>query len=271
MSLISQALIIATANVLRGKTWAGDLVFRQPIDPISEVLRTEGETQRPVIAVYVDSAKFTGDGRQTQGSQSAIELKIFVYVAPGRLFLPEETHFVLDSNSAGLTLDVMVRQVDAAFHADQGYDLTVVDWLSVWKKLAWKVGDRNVRYVLIEVENGIKIPTVEITYSLSAIPDPNFVGPMTAAWEMFDERLRADGGEGVQMADLFKGMIDPGASIPDYIAFMRNFGLTPEGLAGTGIGPAVPGAVLQPNGTIPELERIDHEGSAAIVTPEDGA
>ena len=260
MSLVSQALVSLTRYVLLGNTWAADRVLEQPVEPIDDLLRGADGAQKPVLAVYVESAKMEVVGRETQGRKGMLDLKVFVYIAPGTTELPEGTAFTLDGRQAGLTLNVVGRQVDAALHF--GSDA----WISVWRKFVVSVDEREVRYMLVEVENGVKIPTMEICYRCSTIPDPEFGTPVYGAWLALDTALRTAGGEKAVLADLFKAMIENPAGMPDYQDLQVNFGLTDAALAATGLGP-VPGATDDDEETV-ELEDITNDGDA-IITPED--
>lgn len=250
MSLVSQALVTLTHYVLAGATWADDRIAEQPIDPISDLLRSAASAQKPVIAVYTESMKMQVSGRQTQGEAGDAELKIFVYVAPGKTELPTGTAFSLDGRTAGLTLNVVGRQIDAALHGAND------DWISVWRKFVTKISERETRYVLVEVENAVKIPAMEICYRCDTIPDPDFGKPLYGAWLMLDAALRTAGGEKAILADLFKDMIENPTGLPSYELLQRNFELTEAGLVATGLGPVHPLAVDDDTGEPSELEEV---------------
>lgn len=260
MSLVAQALVALTHYLLDGRTWAGARVQEQPVEPIDDLLRGAEGAQKPVIAVYVESAKMDVVGRETQGQKGMLDLKVFVYVAPGITELPEGAVFTLDGRQAGLTLNVVGRQIDAALHSGSA------TWLPVWRKFVTSVEEREVRFMLVEVENGVKIPTMEITYRCCTIPDPDFGTPIYGAWLAFDTALRAAGGDKIILADLLKGMIEEPGGLPDYQDLQMNFGLTDAGLAATGLAP-VPGAVGDDDEPV-DLEEIELDGGVTIV-PED--
>ncbi len=262
MSLVNQAVVMATYYCLKNRTWAADKVFRQPVDPIEQVLRAAEEDQKPVIGVFMEQSRFKHDGRQTQGSKNEAELKIFVYVAPGKVDLPDEVAFVLDTNTAGLTLDIMIRQVDACFHVGDEA------WMQIWRKFVPVVKDRQIRYMLIELEEGVKVPTAEICYYLDTVPDPDFVGTMGVAWEMFDTKLRTMGQEAITYADIFKNAIIDPSTVPDYAALIANFGLTREAAAATGLYPYDINSV-DAEGNTPELTEVDADGQIVIVPEEE--
>jgi len=260
MSLVAQALVALTHYVLDGQTWAGDQIMEQPVEPIGDLLRGAGDAQKPVLAVYVESAKMQIQGRETQGEKGMLDLKVFAYIAPGRVKLPDGIGFELDGSQAGLTLNVIGRQIDAALH------LGAAAWLPVWRKFVFSIEEREVRYMLVEVESAVKIPTMEISYRCATIPDPDFGTPLYGSWLALDSALRDAGGDKVKLADLFKGMIESPAGLPAYQDLQANFGLTDAGLAATGLGP-VPGAVTE-DGDPVELEQITND-SDVIIVPED--
>lgn len=260
MSLVSQALVAITHYVLDGQTWAGDKIMEQPVDPIGDLLLNAGTRQKPVIAVYVETARHDVEGRETQGMKGELDLKIFAYISPGITELPEGVGFTLDGRTAGLTLNVIGRQIDGALHSGNP------SWISVWRRFVIKVDERSVRYMLVEVENGARVPTMEVTYRCCTIPDPDFGTPIYGAWLDLDTALRAASAEKTKLADLFKGMIENPADLPDYQDMQANFGLTDAGLAATGLAP-VPGATDDEEETV-QLEEIGFDQDVTIV-PED--
>lgn len=260
MSLVAQALVALTHYVLHDRTWAGDRIMEQPVDPIGDLLEQASGGMKPVLAVYVESSKIDVDGRETQGKKGELELKVFVYISPGMTELPEGAAFTLDGRKAGLTLNVVGRQVDAALHFGNP------GWIAVWNRFVISVDERMVRYMLVEIENGARVPTMEITYRCCTIPDPDFGTPIYGAWLAFDTALRTAGGDKTLLADLIKGMIENPTGLPDYQDLQMNFGLTDAGLAATGLAP-VPGAVDDDEFPV-ELEEINLDQSVVIV-PED--
>lgn len=264
MSLVTQALLIAAQNVLVGSTWAQENVLKQPVDPISEVLRVTEGNSVPVIAVYVETADFEIEGRRTQGKSAKIDLKVFVYISPGVVKLPDDAgyEFTLDGTVAGLTLDMMGRQVDAALHTSKS------PWIEILRKMVPKFTQRMEQFALIELEHGVRIPCLEILYKLESIPDPEFGVPITgmAAWSMFDAQLRLEGPEQTKLADLFKEMIEKPDGLQPYQVVINNFGLTAGDFASTGLSP-VPGSVDPDTGAIPVLEEITVEVTGTGTDP----
>ncbi|KQW30754.1 hypothetical protein ASE36_00165 [Rhizobium sp. Root274] len=255
MSLVAQALCITAQNLIKGQTWAGNDVLLQPVYPLEAVMR-EGRDAAPVIAVFAEHTKFDVEGRATQGREARVELKFFVYNAPGtqRIIIDgaEAIEISLDTETAGLTLNAVARQIDAALHF--GPDL----WLECWNKMVLSIDDREIRYVLIEIEDGVKIPAAEIGYTLKAIPDPDFGGALTVAWQKFDAALKATA-EGALVARLFETLITDPMGLPDWQLVKRNFGLTSGAIGTIGLGPYQ--GVTLPDGEVPPFN--DH-----TVTPD---
>lgn len=258
MSLIAQALCVVAQNIVKGRTWAGDDVLLQPVYPIEEVLK-EGRDPAPVIAVYAEHAKYDVEGRASQGRKTRVEMKFIVYNAPGvnRITVRPDSNSTdevedalivdVDTEKAGLTLNVVARQIDAALHSD------VALWADCWRKMVVTIEDREVRYILIEIENGVKIPAAEIGYTLSTIPDPDFGAAPTAAWTLFDTALKSTA-EGTVLAEIFSLLITKPAGLPGWKQFRDNFGLTSAGMASTGLGPYA--GVTLTDGEIPPFN--DH-------------
>lgn len=233
MSLLNQALVYITHYALEGRTWADTNIKDQPIDPIGDLLQGAGDRQKPVLAVYVESARSPVSDRATQGQKTTVNLKVFVYISPKKMDLPEDVEFELDGTTAGLSLNLVGRQVDAALHHGNS------DWIAVWRKFILSIAERRVQYILVEIEDNVRIPAMEITYECEAIPDPEFGVAIEnlKAWSLLDAALRADGGQKVALADLFKAMIEAPEGLAGWENLMQNFGLTVPGLDATGLGP----------------------------------
>lgn len=233
MSLLNQALVYITHYTLEGRTWADTNIKDQPIDPIGDLLQGADDRQKPVLAVYVESARAQVHDRATQGQKTTVNLKVFVYISPKKMDLPEDVEFELDGTTAGLSLNLLGRQVDAALH--YGND----EWIRVWRKFILNITERRVQYILVEIEDNVRIPAMEITYECEAIPDPEYGVQIEnlKAWSMLDTALRADGGDKLVLADLFKSMIESPADLARWEQLGINFGLTEAGLDATGLGP----------------------------------
>lgn len=261
MSLVTQALVIVAAFVLENRTWAGEQIQRQPISPMGEILQG-GPTQKPFLAVYAESARFDIEGRATNGREGDVELKIYVHIAPGVTITDEEIELTLDISNAGFTLDMMGRQVDHAFHIPGV-------WFKIWNLFVMSVKRRDVKYALYETEDGIRVPTMEITYSLKTIPDPMHGGLISGqkAWLALDAAMRDRGEETTAVANIFKELIEAEEGLPDYQALQANFGLTAGGVRASGIGPLVDGATNE-DGTTPPLSEINFNTSVDVVPPK---
>lgn len=242
MSLVGQALVIAGANAIMGKTWADTRVSRQPVDPLDGYFNSDGP-QRPVVAVYVDEAKFDIEGKATSGRKGSLDFKVYVYIVPAVTTHADPStgeiiaDLLLDISTAGMTLDFMGRLVDYAFHSQS-------PWVDIWNKLVSSVTSRSEKYALYQTDKGVRIPGLEITYRLETVPDPLYGAKMAdmAGWKMLDDALRQDGADGIMLADFFKAMIELGPdNIPDYKKMQLAFGFTDAATAATGLSP-LPGA-----------------------------
>lgn len=259
MSMVNQAIVIATQQALIGHTWAADRVFRQPVSPLDEVLRQDDGDQMPALAVYVENSSADVPGRQSQGNASSLVLKVFVYLAPGMVKLPDGVVYAFNTSNAGLLLDVICRQIDAAFHPS-----TQRTWVDVWRKIVTNITRRETHYLLYEIENAVKVPVAELTYSISAIPEPNFFADPTVAWQMLDSALRQIPDEGTMLADLFKSLIVDPSTVPDYAALQANFGLTTAALKATGLAPYDFASVTNA-GSTPVLTQVIPDGEIDTV------
>ena len=247
MSLSAQALVyIARKAIIAGNTWAGDNVVEQPVNPASNWYRDGKFTmQSPSVAVYYERADSIGPG-----DVQNLDLMIYVYLPPSGVALPEGVAFQPSVATAGLTLNIIGRQIESALlHAD-----------NVWGDLfrRFKTGDvkKSSRPVIIEIENAVRIPAIELQFEFATIPDPDVGKPITelATWTMLDMALRAEGNAVV--ADIFKALIESPLALPDYRLLQIQQGHTDASLTAMGLGPAATGATPS-DGSLPILNDVD--------------
>jgi hypothetical protein len=260
MSLIALATRVVLARMLTGHTWAQDQIFDQPLDPIVETLRAADAKPRPVIAIYTSEAKGEPIGLETQGGCQKVRTNIYVYLPPSKVELPDTVTFSIDNVGSGLALSTIGRQIDAAMHFGN------VDWIKVWRRFVSKVDGKTSRFVLVEVEAGVKIPCMEVVYELDCVADADFGKPLYGGWLDLDALLRADGAdsEGEMLADHIKGLIESPAGLQDYEIFQGNFGLTDAAFAATGLGPVA----TVDGGAVPPLADVDAPMDVDVVGPD---
>jgi len=261
MSLISIATRAVFRQLLVGKTWADGRVFDQPLDPISEVLRSIDGQHRPCIAVYTQEAKGKPSGLETQGGAQDVVLICYAYFPPTAAKIDAETvEFAIDNVGSGLALNTMGRQIDAAMHFG---DPT---WVAIWRKFVTQVEEKIERFVLVETERSVKIPTLEIRYDLRCVADADFAKPLYGAWAMLDAALRADDtmADSTMLADHLKGLIESPANMQPYAVFQGNFGLSDAAHHAIGLAPL---ATDPESGDVPDLEDVDGPAEITITGP----
>jgi len=248
MSLISLATRAIFQEMLRNRTWAEDRILDQPIDPVQEVLRGADERGKPVIAVYTSKAEGKPTGLDTQGGVQEIDLMVYAYLPPRKIELPDSVTFEIDNTGAGLALNVMGRQVDAAQHYGNA------DWVKLWRKFVLSIESRTDRFVLVEIERGLPVPCLEIQYRLRAVAEADFAKPLYGAWKELDTLLRASTVPGsADLANLMKGLIESPANLFDYEAFQLNHGLTDNAFMSTGLAPLA----TKDDRSVPNADEID--------------
>lgn len=254
MSLVSQALIFTASKVISGMTLAGADILRQPVDPIAEVMQLAQRAPAPVISIYAERVFAEIEGRATQGKNSEVSLKFFTYIAPGKQVVTlengqEVVQFTLDQTSAGLTLDLVARQIFAALHTRNDA------WGALFRRLAYKFQSREERYILVEIENGVKIPASEVTLIVDAIPEPEFGVPIdqSPAMAEFCSALGDSGEEGI-LASVFRAVIEQPSNLQAFAALKNSFALTQAGLEATGVAPYQ--GVTTDAGAVPPLNEV---------------
>lgn len=263
MSLISLATRIMLVRLLAGRTWAQDQIYNSPLDPIAELMRAANAKPKPAIAIYTDQAQGKPVGLETQGGCQIVRTKVYIYLPPSKIELPDLVEFSIDNVGAALALNTIGRHVDAAMHYGNA------PWVRLWRRFVLKIDDKVSRFVLVEIQSGVKIPCLEISYELDCVADADFGKPLYGAWIELDALLRADGAgsEGEILADHIKGLIEDPAGLHDYELFQMNFGLTDAAFEATGLAP-LPSSTDPDDGSAPNLEGVDAPQQTVITPPQ---
>ncbi|RWM29407.1 hypothetical protein [Mesorhizobium sp.] len=262
MSLIALATRVVLVRLLTGRTWAQDPVLDSPLDPIEEILRAANRAPKPVIAVYTSESKGKPVGLETQGGKQNVRTAIYVYLPPSAVTLPDGVAFSIDNVGSALALSTIGRQIDAAMH------LGDTPWLKVWWRFVTCIDDKTSRFVLVEIQSGVKVPCMEVIYELDCVADADFAKPLYGAWLELDTLLRADGDgtEGEMLADHIKSLIENPTGLQPYQVFQANFGLTDAAFEATGLAP-LPGSLDPDTGNSPLLNDVDAPQQTEIVPP----
>lgn len=244
MSIASQAIITTARNLIKGATWAGANVEESPIDPVDGLVNkaAEGEVL-PYIAVYIE--RMTA---KSEGGAGDADLKVYIYLPPNRVKMPDGEAFSPRRKNSGMTLNIIARQVENALSK------TADPWSEIWRKLVLSIGDRTYRQILIEIENGVRIPAMELSFALDVLREPEIGSPLTGTYQLLDAALRANGDEAV--ADIFKAAIENPADLEAYQDAAMQLHMTSAAVDALGIGPITPDAVDE-EGAIPLLADTD--------------
>lgn len=225
MSLVAQAIITTVRNLLTGRTWAGDNVVESPVDPITDMgVRSSTDIRAPFIAVYVERVS-----QELHGQGGEADLKIYVYLPTDRVLMPDGVVYQGVRKNAGMTLNLVARQVENAL------SVTISPWAEIWRRLVIECRDTTVRPLLIEIENGVRIPAIEITNMLKIMSEPLIGEPLGQTFQMFDAALRAAEGNG--LADVIKTMIEAPAGLPAYLDTAMQLQMSSAAIEALGIMP----------------------------------
>lgn len=231
MSLVSFALRIATARVLRNATYAGPRVYDSMISP-ADLLHKEADA---FIVVAVDSAERIPEGRDLLGAACSLELTLDAAVA-SRVTVKtkdgeeDEQEFVSIPHTDGgmeVTLDLMMRQTMRALLTSTS------PWAVLWRTLVTKISkvqiDRGA-----SAEKGVRFAARQTVMTLDVIAEPSF-GEPEGVWADLLALMRDDA-EFADLADILELEIASPA-LDEWARGMADLGLnSPYSLGG---GPLV--------------------------------
>jgi len=249
--MVGQALLMIVARALTGRTAAGAHVLEQPVEPIVDVLKHSDGNGAPSIAVYVESSESVPSGIETQSGPVETVLKVIAYTPPS--WRTSGDDIVFENEGIGLGLNILGRQIDVALHTGNE------TWVRLFRGFAKHINARKTRYLLIELENGVRIPAIEISYYFKrTVQEPEIGVPLFGSWLQLDTALRNEGETAV--ADLLKSLIESPTGLQPWQQFQLARNLTDKAFAATGSSPVMFGdvfAVDEETGEIPTLVDVD--------------
>jgi len=258
MSVVGQALVMVLSRALKGRTLAGQRVLEQPIDPITELFPESASKGNPVIAVYCQESEGNPIALETQRGPTKVTIKAIGYIPPVVEIQDEALTVKFENSGSGFVLSAMARQIDAALHVGN------LTWVRLFRRLACSIESRKSRFLLIELENGVRIPSIEVEYQIEAVQEPEMGVPLFGAWLDMDAGLRAEGPEGVIVADMLKGLIEKPFDLPEHLVWQNSVNLTDAAAITSGLGPIV----LDDDGNPIPLAGATNDVEIEIVPPE---
>lgn len=248
--LISQAAVTVLRKCIENQTWAEGRVVEQPVDPIVDILdgQRDEEHQRPYIAIYVESAMSDSIGHDSRGQFTEVTIKISVIVGPGLIKTDGEYIASLDSSKAGMAVNFVASQINRALH--HGNE----PWVGLWRSLCRSIKKTSTRFVLVEIEDPVRVPCLEMTITANLLPEPLLDKPVTGFWSNLTDALRADGGGAY--ADALLAQIEAPDGLPSYALLQAQMNYTDEWLAATGTQPVDMDSVDDETGEAPLLTNV---------------
>lgn len=257
--MVSFALRLAVTRLLSGNTWAGTRIMNSPLDPIAEVL--EGGHTTPLIAVFTNDEMGKGhEGRDWGGRSRDLDIVLFIYLPPAMVTVPNGAGTLsLENRSAGgaTVLDLVAHQCRVALRNGP------MVWRQVYEGMTIKITEERSRPILVETEKSIRIPSKEITLSMSVVPEPPIGQPIAGWWLALDAAMRADP-DAAPLADLIKTMIEAPIGLSSWQDARLNTALSEGAIRSLGIAPMDP----TETGEAALLTDIDTPGENTVVAPE---
>lgn len=236
MSLVALAARLILVEALKGKTWAGDGVLNAPLEPVADLLDADGS--KPMITVYTGMQKSKPVGRDLVSGEVGHTLEIVtqVYIPPGDAEGEDVSGINVQRGGAALAIDIVWRQIVAAIQVDLG------DWATLWRKLIVSYEDFDSRPVLLEVENGMRVPCREVSLVCRTLPEPAFGVALNPFWSALDVKLREgsteeEPTEHSRVADMISALITKPDDMPEWHKTMALMGWSRGAVEAMGLVP----------------------------------
>jgi hypothetical protein len=254
MSIVSFAIRLAAARILRDKTWAEDAILISPVAPITEVLRRADPSPKPVIGVFTSETSSKPDGRDVGGKDNKVEITFFIYLPPIIRPLPDGT-IGLGVQASAMSLDIVARQIMNELRGSTS------PWKAVWDKLTVAVVEHDSKPVLVELDQGVRVACLEIRMAMSVIPEPPPGRPLYSVWLTLDGLLREDP-ETEPLADAIKSAIEYDTSLPAWRVTQIRMAYSAAAARAAGFTPADETETGEPS----ELDEIEFSGENTVGT-----
>jgi len=257
---------------VRGRTWAGDRVVNQPLDPIDGLISRE-PTFGPLIAVYSTDSEFKVTGQDMTGGTPNLGLAVAIYCPQSANIDIDGTELNVKGSGglAGFVLDTVAYQIRQALVSPTN------KWGRLWAKFVPKISSFAIQPPYVEqgdkVRLGVRIMVIEFT----PINDPTIGRPMTDTWKMLHDMMIEEPTL-APIAPILKSSIeDFEVDIPDWARVIMQLGLDDEAALNAGLRPLlvddplaaeiISGGGFYPEGGDPDTDTPITESEPAGVDP----
>lgn len=257
--LVAMALRVATRKILMGNTFAQNGVFDSPLDPISQLLDTAaGSSDRPIICLYTQETSNSPKGKDLGGESLSVDLVLLCYLTPAKTEVQDGILLETRESGAAMALDILASQINRALRFGPQ------KWRYVFDRMVLQIEKAMSRNVLVEVEQNVKIPTLEIILSLKTIPEPTYGNPLYGAWLEMDAAMRTDT-ELAGLADFIKALITEPTPVTDWRYVQAQGAYSLADVRAMGVAPV--DATVTEAEEAAELEQLSTSGATIIGTP----
>lgn len=254
MSIVSFAIRLAAARIVRNRTWAEDAVLISPVAPIDEVLRRAGPSPKPVIGVFTSETSSKPNGRDVGTKDNRVEITFFVYLPPTIRPLADGT-IILGVQASAMSLDIVARQILNELRGGTS------PWKAIWDEMTVEVIEQDTKPVLVELDQGVRVACLEIRMAMTVIPEPPPGRALYSTWLKLDALLRSDP-ETEPLADTIKDVIEYDTSVPSWRAAQMRMAYSDAAARAAGFAPADETETGEPA----ELEQVDFSGGNTVGT-----
>lgn len=252
MSLAALALRLVTVKALTGRTLAGDRVFDSEVGTLQA---KAAEERAPVLLIFTDEEKQKGIGKDLFGCSSSRSLTLVIEAVVAEFGTSDgETVMNLPSTDAAreAALDLLRRQCMAAFTDTR----PEAGWAELWRQIVHGVTEVSVVRGA-DSQNGARFAAKQISLTVDTLGEPAPGEGLVYGWQDIVEAFEADD-DLAGFGALIRSELESPVGQPAWAIAQAQLGLTREGVAALGLGPAPPAGA---GGDIPfsvaEIEAAD--------------
>jgi hypothetical protein len=268
VSLADFALRIATVRSLRGRTYVGENVLDEPIDPVAQVIGDAEQDVAPkaLIAVYTNASESKPQGKDIYGAPSFVEVTLQIYV-------PYETGLGGTAEAgqikgAKFLSDMIERQIERVFLVD------TTPWAKVRRDLTFLIHEIKAQSFVIKTDLKLEVSGRELTYRFETISSQPFGKPLIHPYPELLGLMRADTSL-AGLAEIFNTEATSPTVMTDVQTVMAGLGISEESVKALGLG----GGASLPSDEDPEPATqitivngdVGGSGDGGIVVVDDGS